>query len=188
MGRRPSTGTTTGWDALYELADDQAGYFSTSQARELGFTTARLQYHVNAGKLIRATRGVLRLRHYPSSPFEEYVVLWLWSDREGIFSHETALMLHELSDALPAKVHLTLPKAWAKRRVRLPPELQLHFADVPDDARTWKEHVPLTMPERTIEDCIRDDVSPELLSQALREANERGMISRKASRRLGSRR
>ncbi len=188
MGRRPSTGTITPWDPLYELAGDQAGYFSTSQARELGFTTARLQYHVNTGKLLRATRGVLRLRHYPSSPLEEYVVLWLWSDREGIFSHETALMLHDLSDALPVKVHLTLPKAWEKRRLRAPPELHLHFADVPEDSRTWKDHVPITTPARSIEDCVRDDVSPDLLAEAIREATDRGLISRSASRRLGPRR
>ena len=32
----------------------------------------------------------------------------------GVFSHDTALALHELSDALPARAHLTLPASWRR--------------------------------------------------------------------------
>lgn len=74
MGRRPASGITTSLEALYELAAEQAGYVSTAQAKELGFTTARLQYQVNAGHLSRPLRGVLRFQQFPSSDLEEYVV------------------------------------------------------------------------------------------------------------------
>jgi hypothetical protein len=37
------------------------------------------------------------------------VVAWLWSDKQGVFSHQTALALHGLSDTLSAKAHLSLP-------------------------------------------------------------------------------
>jgi predicted transcriptional regulator of viral defense system len=177
MGRPPKKGTTAPWEALYELASEQSGYFSAAQASRLGFSTARLQYHVNAGKLERRARGVLRLRHFPASTLEEYVVHWLWSEQEGVFSHDTALMLHELSDAMPAKIHLTVPAAWATRRLRVPRELVLHFADVPERERTWKEYFPITAPRRTLQDCIRDHSSPELVAQAVRQAKERGLIS-----------
>jgi predicted transcriptional regulator of viral defense system len=186
MGRRPARGETPEWEALYAVAADQAGYFSASQARELGFTTARLQYHVNTGKLVRPARGVFRLRHFPSSELEEYVVLWLWSDQQGIFSHETALMLHELSDALPARVHMTLPAGWARRRLRIPPPLSVHFADVPEADRTWKESIPLTSPRRALQDCMRDGTSPELLEQALRQARTRGLVSAEAVQEPGA--
>ncbi len=187
MGRRPAEGETPSWDLLYELAADQAGYFSASQARELGFTTARLQYHVNTGKLVRPRRGVFRLSQYPSSPLEEYVVHWLWSGKQGVFSHETALMLHDLSDALPAVANMTLPASWSRRRLRVPPGLRVHFAEVGEDDRMWLEHVPLTTPRRTLEDCVREEVSPELIEQALREARKRGLITPRFSKTLGVR-
>jgi predicted transcriptional regulator of viral defense system len=165
------------WESLYELASGQAGYFSLSQASKAGFSRPRLQYHLETGKLERARRGIFRLRQYPPSPLEEYVALWLWSGREGTFSHETALLFHELSDALPAKVHLTVPLAWKQRRLRVPVELVLHFADLRPADRTWAGLVPVTTPWRTLADCIQDGVSPDLVSQARKQARARGLLS-----------
>jgi predicted transcriptional regulator of viral defense system len=184
MGRRPTSGSTAGLSTLYGLAADQGGYVSTSQARELGFSTARLQYQVNAGHLTRAARGVLRFRQFPASELEDYIVWWLWSDREGIFSHETALMLHQLSDAMPAKPHMTLPSAWAKRRIRIPEGVNLHFADVPEADRSWKDYVPVTSPLRTLQDCRAAAVSPEFLHAAIQQARHRGLIDARDARRL----
>jgi hypothetical protein len=42
-------------------------------------------------------RGIYRLVHFPAGQHEELVVAWLWSERVGIVSHQTALALHELS-------------------------------------------------------------------------------------------
>ena len=53
-----------------------------------------------------------------------------------MFSHETALALHELSDVLPGTIHLTLPAHDAKRRLRVPPGVELHFDDVEGRHRT----------------------------------------------------
>jgi predicted transcriptional regulator of viral defense system len=58
------------------------------------------------------------------------VPIWLWSERVGVFSHETALGLHELSDVLPARIHLTLPAKWRRRRLRVPKGVVVHHADV----------------------------------------------------------
>jgi predicted transcriptional regulator of viral defense system len=178
MGRRPASGTeTVSWESLYELASGQAGYFSLPQASRAGFSRPRLQYHLETGKLERARRGVFRLRQYPPSPWEDYVVLWLWSGSEGTFSHETALVFHQLSDALPAKVHLTVPLAWAQRRLKVPAELVLHPADLKPADRAWAGPVPVTTPWRTLVACIQDGVSPDLVSQACRQARTRGLLS-----------
>ncbi len=42
-------------------------------------------------------RGVYRLVHFPVGDHEDLTAVWLWSEREGVFSHETALALHDLS-------------------------------------------------------------------------------------------
>ncbi|WP_228565192.1 hypothetical protein [Myxococcus sp. AB036A] len=58
------------------------------------------------------------------------VAVWLWSEQQGVFSHQTALALHNLSDVLPHRVHLTLPANWKQRRFRGPADTVFHHADV----------------------------------------------------------
>lgn len=109
------------WSILYEAAAAQEGYFTTQQAVEAGYSPQLLLHHVRNGRARRVRRGIYRLVHFPAGRHEELVVAWLWTERAGIFSHQTALALHGLSDALPAKVHLTLPSEWRARRLRIPP-------------------------------------------------------------------
>jgi len=101
-----------------------------------------------------------------------------WSERAGIISHRTALALHRLSDALPAHVHLTLPSAWRRRRFRVPAAVVLHHADVAPEDRTWFGAVPTTSPRRSLNDCAREGLSPELLRQAAQQALRRGLVAK----------
>lgn len=94
-----------------------------------------------------------------------------------MLSHQTALALHGLSDALPAQVHLTLPSAWRQRRFRMPADVVLHHADVPPEDRAWVGAVPTTNPRRTLNDCAREALAPELLRQAARQALRRGLVT-----------
>ena len=75
---------------------------TNKQAAEAGYSLPLLQFYVQTGRLERVQRGILRLVHYPPGDNEDLVPLWLWSEQKGAFSHETALMLHDLSDALPS--------------------------------------------------------------------------------------
>jgi len=125
----------------------------------------------------RVRRGIYRLVHFPAGEHEDLVVAWLWSERSGVFSHQTALALAGLSDVLPAHAHLTLPSAWSQRRFRVPPDVVLHHADVPRTDRTWVGAVPATGVRRTLSDCAREGLSPELLRQAARQALRRGLVT-----------
>lgn len=95
-----------------------------------------------------------------------------------MISHQTALALHGLSDVLPAHVHLTLPTAWQRRRLRVPPDVVLHHADIPPEDRAWFGAVPVTPPRRTLSDCAKEGLSPELLQQAALQALRRGLVVR----------
>lgn len=165
------------WDALYEVAAEQAGHFTTRQAAKVGFSTHLLYGHIRAGRIVRVRRAIYRLVRFPANEHEELVVAWLWSERAGVVSHQTALSLHELSDALPARLHLSLPKAWASRRLRVPAGIVLHHADVPDDDRGWFGAVPITNPRRTLNDCAQDGMSPELLRHGAWQAIRRGLVT-----------
>jgi predicted transcriptional regulator of viral defense system len=166
------------WARLYETAAGQEGYFTTEQAAEAGYSPPLLAKYLQSGKIVRMRRGIYRLVHYPPGEHEDLVVAWLWSERASVFSHETALALHDLSDVLPARIHLTLPAAWQRRRLRVPAGLVLHHADVDASDRTWTGAVPVTSPRRTLLDCIRAHVSPELLGQAWQQAVARGLLAR----------
>ncbi len=165
------------WSTLYALAASQDGYFTTAQAADAGYSRPLLDHHVKSGRFQRVQRGIYRLRDFPATDNEDLVVAWLWSDQQGVVTHETALLLHGLSDVLPARVHLTLPPAWRSRRIIVPPLLQLHYADISKVERTWAGPVPVTTPLRTISDCVADHVQPDLLEQAIRDGLRRGLFS-----------
>lgn len=175
------------WDRLYQTAEAQAGLFALEQAEACGYSSQHLQKHLSAGRIIRVRRGIYRLAQFPASELEELVALWLWSGRVGVFSHETSLLLHDLSDALPAKVHMTVPTAWRTRRLRVPKGLVLHHGDLVESDRTWAEVVPVTTPRQAITECIVAHVAPELTEQAIRQARQRGLISGEDSRGLSNR-
>lgn len=174
MPRRSSDGSAPSWDRLYGFAREQGGFFTTAQAAEAGYSTPLLQYHLARGRIERMQRGIYRLVHHPLGEHDDLVVAWLWSSREGVFSHYTALALHELSDVLPAKKHLTLPPAWRGRRLRVPPGLVLHHAEITPEEIAWHGCLPVTSPLRTLTDCLASHLSWDLLQQAARQGIERG--------------
>jgi predicted transcriptional regulator of viral defense system len=173
----PTNKRSPDWDSLFAVAQGQDGYFTTAQAVQSGYSRPLLHKHLASGKMVRARRGIYRLVHFPASDHEDLVVLWLWSEQAGVFSHESALALHDLSDVLPGKAHLTLPATWRRRRLRVPSGLVLHFADVGDADRTSFGAVPVTGPLRTLRDCIKANVAPSLVHQAILQARRRGMIT-----------
>ena len=166
------------WDRLFETVAAQEGLFTTKQAAEAGYSPQLLVHYVHSGKALRVRRGTYRLVHFPAGEHEELVSAWLWSERAGVVSHQSALVLHGLSDALPAHVHLTLPGDWRRRRFRVPADVVLHYADVPPEDRSWFGAVPTTNPRRSLNDCAREGLSPELLQQAAQQALRRGLVTK----------
>ena len=172
------------WDDLFDLAAGQDGLFSTAQAAEAGYSPQLLQKHLHAGRVRRVRRGVYRLVHFPPGEHEDLAAVWLWADRVGVFSHETALSLHGLSDVLPARVHLTVPTAWSRRRLRMPQGVKLAYADVPKVDRTWVGPVLVTAVRRTLADCLAVGFAPDLMQQALKQAADRGLVPKAELARL----
>ncbi|MFP5503847.1 MAG: hypothetical protein ACLGIN_15255 [Candidatus Sericytochromatia bacterium] len=174
------------WDALYETAAAQAGYFTLGDAIAAGFSAPLLQYHCG-GRIERAGRGIFRLRHYPVMEQEDLVPIWLWAGKAGVFSHETALQLHGLSDVLPAHHYLTVPASWRRRRLRVPPGVTLAFRDYEQGEVEWHGPVPVTSPLRTLLDSLEAHVLPDLWEAALHQAVERGLVARSEAESLRKR-
>ncbi len=166
------------WDRLYEVAAAHEGHFTAGQAAEAGYSPQLLAKYLRNGRITRVRRAIYRIVHFPAGEHEDLAVLWLWSERQGVFCLETALALHELSDVLPARVQMLLPRSWRRRRLRVPEGLILHHVDLEDGDRTWCGSVPVTTPARTLRDCAAANVSPDLVRQALDEGLDRGLFTR----------
>ncbi|HEV7671214.1 MAG TPA: type IV toxin-antitoxin system AbiEi family antitoxin domain-containing protein [Thermoanaerobaculia bacterium] len=179
-------GNAPDWGALFGVAQAQSGYFTTGQAAEAGYSPQLLQKYLGNGKVARVMRGIYRLVHFPAGEQEELVWLWLWAEQAGVFSHETALALYDLSDVLPSIVHMIIPVSWRHRRLRVPQGLVLHYADLRDIDRAQFSVVPVTSPRRTLRDCIESNVFPDLVRQGVLQARRRGLISERDSGELNA--
>ena len=164
------------WSALRVVAAGQAGFFTAAQAAETGFSKQLLSMHTARGRFQRPLRGIYRFADFarterPLTPVEraqdDLVVAWLWSSSRGVVSHESALLLHDLSDALPARIHITLPKEEASRRREVPPSFILHFADLATSDWAWMGPIPVTAPARTVLDVAAAHGDAGLVKQAI---------------------
>jgi hypothetical protein len=109
-------------------------------------------------------------------------MLWhLWSrnrlgEPQGVFSHATALTLHDLSDVMPAKLDMTVPPGF-RRMAATPDVLRLHHARLSERDVQTIDGVRATTPLRTLIDVIAEGViAPELQVQAVDQALRRGLI------------
>jgi predicted transcriptional regulator of viral defense system len=173
------------WNDLFEIAAGQGGLFTTQQAASAGYSPQLIAHHTRAGRIAAERRGIHRLVHFPPTDDRELVAAWLWTDRAGVFSHHTALALHELSDILPSRLHVTLPAAWRTRRLRIPDRVVVHHADVAPADREWIGAVPVTSPARTLLDCAAGHLAPDLMAQALDQVRARGLAPRELVDQIG---
>lgn len=91
-------------------------------------------------------------------------------------SHESALSVHDLSDVMPARLHLTVPKAFRKPA---PSACVLHYTDLADSDIEQRQGFLVTTPFRTIKDIAESNISPEDLAKAVHDALNRGIVRRK---------
>jgi predicted transcriptional regulator of viral defense system len=167
---------------LYGIAEGQGGYFTTRQAEAAGFSQKNHAYHLRAGNWVRERRGIYRLSRFPLPERPDLMFWWLWSrnrqdEPQGVFSHETALSLYDLSDINPARLHMTVPRAFQRRGKG--PRPALHRAELHADDIGSMSGVKVTKPLRTIADLLAaGTVQMDHMRQAVRQAFARGLITR----------
>jgi predicted transcriptional regulator of viral defense system len=162
------------YDRLYEVAENQAGYFTAHQAREAGFTWERLSSNVKNGKFLRVAQGIYRLSHFPGSPQEDLFVAWLRTGKDSVISHESALAVYDLADVLPGEVHVIVPRTASRRRR----SIRLHTSRLNPGDVTFREGLPVTTVVRTIADVILAGLADEEINKAIHEALQRGLVTR----------
>jgi predicted transcriptional regulator of viral defense system len=166
--------TKPNYDQLYEIAESQAGYFTAQQAREVGFTWERLSSNVKSGKFLRVARGIYRLFHFPGSPHEDLFVAWLRAGKDSVISHQSALAIYDLSDVIPGEVHAIISRTASRRRGNI----RLHTNRLYPGDVIIREGLPVTTVSRTIVDVIVSGLAYEHIEKAIKEALQRGLVTR----------
>lgn len=167
---------------LFEIADSQQGYFTAKQAISAGYSEKNHAFHVNSGNWIRELHGVYRLRSYPTSDDAQLALWALWSrgkdgEPQGVYSHETVLSHHNLSDVNPPRLHMTVPKDF-KRSAKIPEALVLHKAVLSKSEIREGHGYRMTTIRRALEDVIQEGaLSPDLIEQAVQEALKTGALA-----------
>lgn len=174
----------TNKDLLFQIADSQQGYFTSSQAIECGYSRPNFHRYIDSGQWIKELRGIYRLAHYPITSHPDLVLWGLWSRNmrgkmQGTWSHETALELYELSDVMPAKMHMTVPKKFRKWTA-MPKHIIFHFANLSSEDVIAQQGYLVTSPLKTIVDIVNEGkLSEDLIVQAIQDALQKGLFSRK---------
>jgi len=109
---------------LFNMTDRQQGFFTAKQAEKCGYARSNFHLKLSSGEWTKELRGIYRLGRYPVTDRPELVLWSLWSRNnqdipQGTWSHETALDIHELSDVMPTKMHMTVPVHF-RRRLAIP--------------------------------------------------------------------
>lgn len=169
-------------EQLFNVAQTQGGFFTAKQAEEAGFDSHNFTYHVKVGNWEREYRGIYRLSNYPRVEHSDLIIWSLWSrggdERpKGVYSHETALSIFNLSDAMPSKLHMTVPSNF-RRSAKTPKILILHYADLKPEEIRGNEEYKVTCPLKAILDlCKNKTIEDQFLLQALAEGKEQGLIT-----------
>ena len=169
MARDPASARRS----LNARAMRQGGYFTSAQAREVGYSHQAQKFHVDRGSWIRVARGLFRLPEWPERADDVYVRWRLWSHDRGVVSHQSALSLHRLGDVNPAHVHLTVPRGFRASD----PAVALHRGVLaPADVQEREPGFRITTPERSLLDAAAAELTQDQLDSAVADAVEEGLV------------
>ena len=92
-------------EEIIRMAKENNGIVTTAMVVAAGFSRGNIKYLVDKGVIEKSDRGV-------------YILPGVWDDeifnlqnrfKRGIYSHETALFLWDLTDRTPNRYHMTFP-------------------------------------------------------------------------------
>ena len=142
---------------LQSVLKQNGGIVTTAQANEVGVSNERLRLLVHSGDLERVTTGIYVL---PDEFADKMFIVQLRRPKI-IYSHETALFLHELTDRDPINYMVTVPTGYNPTRLRedgftvFTIKRELHEIGVAKLTTMFGNSVTVYDMERTICDCLR---------------------------------
>ncbi|MDR1298184.1 MAG: type IV toxin-antitoxin system AbiEi family antitoxin domain-containing protein [Deltaproteobacteria bacterium] len=95
-------------EKVFTLLDERGGYLTSKEARENGVENKILQRMTERGLIERAAHGL----YIGAEIFPDPFFVTQYRCPKGVFSNETSLFLHDLSDRDPIRPTMTIPSGW----------------------------------------------------------------------------
>ena len=147
---------------------------TNKEAEELGYTRHNLSELTESGQLERLRPGLYQLK---GKVIEDFVLISSNSNRI-IFSHQTALYLHDLYDRTPNVFHISVPQGYNASHIKKRYEdLQVHYVkkELYELGKTGIKSpqgnlIPVYDIERTICDIIidREKIDKQIFTEAIK--------------------
>jgi predicted transcriptional regulator of viral defense system len=163
---------------LFAKAAGQGGYFTAAQAKEVGYSYQAQAHHVGAANWVRVDRGLFRLAEWVPERHDDLRRWTLWSQGQGVVSHESGLSVHGIGEFESGQVHFTVPPNFT----RDDPALTLHRQSLDDNDVVEQKGFAVTMPVRSIVDVAAGAPDEDQLARAIEEAVEEGLLTRRQLR------
>jgi predicted transcriptional regulator of viral defense system len=158
---------------IENMLRENNGVVTAAAVRAAGISPSYLSQMVESGKLDRPERGIYVL---PSVYVDEMYVLFA-KNKDIVFSHLSALYLHDLTDRTPLKLSITLPRTRnASKLIKTGlVEIKRSNEQTHGMGQIWMTspsgfQIPVYDMERTICDIVknRKHTDPQILSDALK--------------------
>ncbi len=152
---------------ILSILKENNGVIEAKQVREAGVDNKVLQRMVTKGVLERISRGL----YVDANTMHDEYVIAQYRCKKGLFSHDTALYFHELSDRTPIQITMTIPSGYNTRLLNEPNKYKFFYSNkiiykigIMHAKTNLGNSIKLYDKERTICDCI---IKKDLLEQDL---------------------
>lgn len=144
-------------DKLKLLLEEHGGTITTAEANAAGISNEGLRLLVASGAVERVSHGV----YVSPNVFLDKMCILQKRLSKIIYSHETALFLHDLTDRDPVRYTVTVPSNYEVKRLKEEDvrvfyiKRELHGLGAMTMPTVFGNSVTAYNPERTICDCVR---------------------------------
>ncbi|MCD4715020.1 MAG: type IV toxin-antitoxin system AbiEi family antitoxin domain-containing protein [Clostridiales bacterium] len=156
-----------------KLLKEKNGILTSGEAREAGVSYKTIQRMKQSGEIQKLEQGL----YMDPNQMEDEFFLTQYRCKKGIFSHETALYFHDLSDRMPLQMMLTIPSGYNTRLLKEKDKYKffyidekLHIIGKTTTETPYGHQVFVYDKERTICDCIKkkDQLDADIINESLR--------------------
>ena len=169
----------TKFDDIYELAADNYGLVTASQAEKAGVTRVELSRYASDGRLERRGHALYRLVRWVPTEYDRFAEAVALVGEGAVLYGEAVLAMLELASANPSKLTVATPK---RVRRKLPGWVQVMRIKTPMRTRVY-----MGVPCQHVADAIlacRGSIMDERLARAATTARAEGWIDKDEERRL----
>ena len=160
-------------DLVMELIEKNNGVITSFEANAKGINNKTLQRMEKLGQIERVEHGL----YMDPNQMEDEYFLTLYRCKKGIFSHETALYFHELTDRTPFQIMMTIPSGYNTRLLK--DKEKYKFFYVVEELHSigkiimeppYGHQVYVYDKERTICDCLKkkEQLDGDLVTEAVK--------------------